>query len=257
LLLQNPGEAKIDVTQLDLRGGVNSETGSMTNSFVDGQTWFRASFQYLEPRRCVFIYQFDFSGGEAPPFLEDAQELMPDVACENDEAYYIGVSAENAVWMLADGEFTASYAGVETITCDNTAGSCVVPLRVELPDNVVTLFWNSDILVLVNTGKTAQDVNDLQLTNGINSLIPLDEVKPFLSDLRSGQCVVFYGLDISPQPRLPDNVSCGTVVAAQQIAPSDFIWLTGEGFTATTQGVELECDTFSRTSCVLALEDDN
>jgi hypothetical protein len=248
LLLYNSGTETVDVTELDLRG--------VQNAFVDGETWFRASFQFLEPRRCVFIYQFDFSGGEELPYMEDALDLLPNIPCENDEAFYIGVALENAVWMSEDGEFTAVYSDVETVTCSNAEGFCTVPLAVELPEDVITLFWTPELLVVFNAGQTAQDLSDLTLTAGENTLTMLDDVQPFLSSLEPGQCAVFYQLEVSPQPRLPEHVACVEVVAAQQIEAVDFVWLAGTGFTAEARGMTTECNTFSRASCVMVLTED-
>lgn len=248
LLFYNSGTETVDVTQLDLRG--------VQSAFVDGQTWFRASFQYLAPRRCVFVYQFDFSGGEEPPYMEDALDLLPNIPCENDDAFYIGVALENAVWMVEDGEFTAVYSDLETVTCTNADGFCVVPLTVEVPENAITLFWTPELLVVFNAGQTAQDVSDLRLRTRANTLTVLDEVQPFLTALEAGRCAVFYQLGVTPQPRLPENVTCMEVVAAQQIDAADFVWMGGTGFTAETQGVTTECNTFSRASCVIGLSED-
>jgi len=218
----------------------------------------------VEPGSCLIAY-----------LSTDVQPELPEnIICDQTEGLFTMTNINDVVWDASQGGFSATVGGATVSDCNinNTTCTVTVPTTsaesdssMEMDDmsaGGVRAVWNTDILVIINTGEEAVNLTDLNLSSSAGEILPenwamntfgVNNLQYSLEDVAPGSCLISY-LSADEQPELPTNITCTRtegLFTATNI--NDIVWDVSQGgFSATVAGASTTCD-INRTTCDIAV----
>lgn len=128
----------------------------------------------------------------------------------------------------------------------------------------VTVVWNQDILVVINTNGVAVNVSDLDFVSANGEIMAGDWAMDTYGDLNfsyslanfePGSCLVAYPGDAEEQPDLPETVECTTIVGTFTMTNfDDIVWSAEQGgFSADVAGATVTSCDITGSSCTASV----
>lgn len=260
VVLNNSDEA-VDLTGLSFSSANGEITPDNWVMSVNDETGLPYGLNDVAPGSCLAAY-----------FVEQPERpaLPGDVSCTRFIGEFTPTSYGDLVWDVSQGGFSAAVDGITVSECSIESTSCDIAVRPatemmmmdeERPaETTISVLWNADILVVLNTSDYGVDVSELTFKNDAGEIAPDNWVIEInadtgdeynLANFRPGSCLISYFVELGSQPDLPENVSCTRIEGVfTPIEPTDVVWeVSAGGFEATVAGNPAGSCTMDSTTC--------
>ncbi len=267
LIVHNPGDEPLPLEQIaNLRFEARDEDDNLSSTF-SGAEWLRfTSATTLSADRCLLVLD---ANGATP---DDSQINNVFAGC--DLSFGItstaGISVGDLFWM--DNFTSFSVYADETLigTCEVNRRNCQIPQEAEaigreivstpeIAGLPIDLFWNAQVLVVINNNDAVFDLSTLTLRNGNGSVTwgssPFVDNTEGLTQIPPYYCLLAYSAADyrEERPPLPEGVTCANEVddmIAVGIDYQDMVW-TDTSFDVVIDGtVRKTCELASVNNCI-------